>query len=330
MRNAIILTGSLRTFKRTSKFTKRNILDCVGDNDLFLCIQNDSEEKDEKWEEWIRSEFNCIKSIIWFSPAYYQEWFRWRDKQLDNIILEDYWKNYLKRGGSMIEYAQLQIAYTNMVDVEYKGNFRYDYVVRTRTDSIFSKPVDFHWLKWNIEDIRERKDKIRDKLMEFNLLSKESKDKDIFRSFMCTIISDDVIPNLPNIMTEYVPNPTEISCPTTAEEIYEYIHKGRYILTIRKNHLYVIRRDLFYTIPSIGYFYGCLKSHMSDECWFNAEGQFRDMCHYSCVSIFEYTTLFEEKSLSMPYEWNESDFFDDDFEIKEDCKDKILWCCVRK
>ena len=330
MRNAIILTGSLRTIKRTAKFTRRNILECNKNNecDLFICIQNDSQEPDEKWEEWFHKEFNCIKSIVWFSYGYYQEWFRWRDKQLNNIPLEDYWRNFLKIGGSTIEYAQLQIAYTNMVEFEIKQRIKYDYIVRTRTDSIFSKPVDFHWLHWTLKDIEERRDRIKNTLISLNL---PSEDIDVFKAFMCTVISDDVISNLSNIiaMCQYVPNPTETTFPKSVEEIYDYIHKGRYILTIRKNHLYIVRRDLFHIIPSLGYFYGCFKTDR-DECWFNAESQFRDMCYYSCVSIIEYTTLFEERSLMMPYEWNEREFFDENFEVREDCKDKILWCCVRK
>jgi hypothetical protein len=73
--------------------------------------------------------------------------------------------------------------------------------------------------------------------------------------------------------------------------------------------------------------YGMLRSPRADAWWFNAEGQFRDACYYSCVSIFEYSSEFEEKSLVYAHQWKEADFFDLAGEV---IHPRILFCVVRK
>jgi hypothetical protein len=148
---------------------------------------------------------------------------------------------------------------------------------------------------------------------------------------MCTLISDDLIPNLSFLMAEYVPSPTDGAGigigSVNGKSVWDYLHHGRYILTIRKNNLYIVRRDLFHLIPTLGTMYGFMRSPIADDYWFNAEGQFRDACYYSCLSIFEYSTAFEEKSLAYPHQWNEADFFDLNFEC---IHPRMLYCVVRK
>jgi len=149
---------------------------------------------------------------------------------------------------------------------------------------------------------------------------------------MSTVWSDTVIPNLAYISPEYVPSALSSSSsspfpiPSTPHEIRSYLHDGRYILTLRKNNLYVIRRDLFHFIPTLGTMYGMLRSPQSDAWWFNAEGQFRDACYYSCVDVFEYSSEYEERSLVYPHQWKEADFFDLAGEV---IHPRILFCVVR-
>jgi hypothetical protein len=72
--------------------------------------------------------------------------------------------------------------------------------------------------------------------------------------------------------------------------------------------------------------YGFLRSPHSDAWWFNAEGQFRDACYYSCVSVFEYSSLSEERSLAYPSQWMEADFFEAG-EVKDPY---AIYCVVRR
>ena len=331
MRRVILLTGALRTIRKTMKYLKRNVL-CESISgaqpaDIFACVQNDSSMSEQEWTTWLQSELgDHLKELIWFSLDRFPGWVAHRDLQLQHIPIEEGWKGYLRNSGSMIEYFQLQLVYMKMCQAEAKQGAPYDYVIRARTDSIYAKPVDFHWLAWSEEEVEKRLTRIKQEMVESKL---ETSARDVFRYFMCTLISDDLIPNLSFLMAEYVPCPTDSdkSIPSHAKELREYLHQGRYILTIRKNNLYIVRRNLFHLIPTLGTMYGFMRSPIADAYWFNAEGQFRDACYYSCLSIFEYSTEFEEKSLAYPHQWNEADFFDLNFEC---IHPRMLYCVVRK
>jgi hypothetical protein len=339
MRRAVLLTGALRTIRKTMRFFKRNVLCSVDRHEVavFACVQNDTQESDASWTEWLRSEIGpCLLDVTWFSLEKYPGWVAHRDLQLENVVVSEAWKGYLRNSGSMIEYFQLQLAYMKVCRTEAIGGFRYDYVIRARTDSIYAKPVDFHWLDWSEEEVARRIQVIREELVASRLGTgpsglnqvKEVTDHDVFRYFMCTLWSEAVLPNLPFITVEHVPSATEVGPPSMdASAVRRYLHEGRYILTIRKNNLYVIRRDLFHFVPTLGTMYGFLRSPHSDSWWFNAEGQFRDACYYSCVSVFEYSSAFEERSLAYPHEWVEADFFDVGGEV---IHPRMMYCVVRK
>ena len=327
MRRAILLTGALRTIRKTMRFFKRNVL-CAADRHevaVFACIQNDTQESEESWTAWLREEIGpYLLDVTWFSLERFPHWVTQRDLVLNHLVLSEAWKGYLRNSGSMIEYYQLQLAYMKMCLTESVGGFRYDYVIRARTDSIYVKPLDFHWLDWTAEDVLQRLNAIKKEMAESKLGTEPS---EVFRYFMCSLWSDDVIPNLAFITAEHVPSPVEAAVPLTAEELRRYLHEGRYIQTIRKNNLYVVRRDLFHFIPSLGTMYGFLQSPQADAWWFNAEGQFRDACYYSCLTVFEYSSAFEERSLVYPSQWVEADFFDVEGEV---IHPRMVYCVVRR
>lgn len=327
MRRAIILTGALRTIKKTMRYFKRNVLCSVDRHEVavYACVQNDTQESDESWTAWLKAEIGpCLLDVTWFSLEKFPAWVTHRDLQLEHLRIDEGWKGYLRKSGSMIEYFQLQLAYMKMCQIEATGGFRYDYVVRARTDSIYAKPVDFHWLDWSEEDVARRLQVVKEELVASQMAVN---DKEIFKYFMSTLWSDAVIPNLAFISVEHVPSPTDSVIPVLAEEVRRYIHDGRYILTIRKNNLYVVRRDLFHFVPTLGTMYGFLRSPHSDAWWFNAEGQFRDACYYSCLSVFEYSSPFEERSLEYAHKWVEADFFDMAGDI---IHPRMVYCVVRK
>ena len=55
MKIAIILTGALRTIKKTMRYFKQNLL-LNSDIDVFACIQNDKDNNNCIWEEWLKNE----------------------------------------------------------------------------------------------------------------------------------------------------------------------------------------------------------------------------------------------------------------------------------
>jgi hypothetical protein len=318
MKVAILFTGALRTIKKTIRYFKQNLL-LTPDVDVFACIQNDTNMSDLEWEEWIRQEMGeHIKNIEWFSITQHTEWISIREKLISNLYITDNWKNYLRNSGSLIEYYQLYLAYIKMCNYEDR-NQRYKYIIRSRTDTIFSKPVDFHWLNWTDTEVQERIDRINSELTLSNITVNP---ENTLSYFMTTILSNKLIPNIQNILPQYIPS-SNTYIPSNATELNEYIKSGQYILTIRANNLYIISREFFNFIPTISFVYGLLKSPYNNDYWFNAENQFQAACYFSNLDVFDYNSLFEDKSL---YEYDEKRYFDLDYNI---LNPHMLYCLVR-
>jgi len=321
MKTAVLFTGALRTVKKTIRYLKENVL-IHPDVHVFACLQNDSALSEAEWNEWFRMELGVhIKSITWFSDAFYPSWALEREIMLRHMPLEDGWKNYLRHSGSMVEYKQLQLAYLAMSNHE-QQSFSYEYVIRARTDTIFAKKIDFHWLSFSEEQISERLQLIEKKLLHEKM---DSNYPSVFSYFMSTLLSDDLIPNLNKLLIKYLPSEAGNSLPIAAE-LSDYLSRGRYILTIRKNLLYIVRRSLFHTIPSIASLYGTFRSPHSDHHWFNAECQFQGACYHAGLSSHEYSSAFEELPIAEREHWKEADYFDEDFNC---IHPYMLYCLVR-
>ena len=300
------------------RYFKQNVL-LNSDVDVFACVQNDTDKPNSEWESWITNEMGGhLKIIMWFSPDEHQDWISIRNKLISHLSLIEQWKNYIKTSGSIIEYYQLYLAYLKMCSYE-DTHQRYKYIIRVRTDTIFAKPVDFHWLNWSDSEVEERIQTINNELTLSNI---EVTPQNTLSYFMTTIISDDLIPNIQNILTRYIPNQYGI-IPTTATELNQYIKAGAYILVIRANNLYVVSRESFNLIPTLSYVYGFLKSPHNDEYWYNAENQFQSACYFSGLAVFDYNSIFEDKSL---YEYDEKRYFDLNFNVMNPA---MLYCLVR-
>jgi len=325
MRTVVIFTGALRTIKKTIRYFKQNVLrDGV---DVFACVQNDTQQSEEEWNQWFRTQLgDHLRSIEWFSLANHPEWVTHRDRLIDHIPLDNGWKHYLRTSGSMIEYFQLQLAHMKVCLYEQRNGFQYDYLVRGRTDSIYAKPVDFHWLHWTDQEVADRMERIRTEMIRSAI---DVTERSLLQYFMSTLLSDTTIPNLSRILADCVLNDADRPPigSLTPSALRAYVTNGRYILTLRKNNLYLVRRSLFFLIPSLGTIYGLPRTPAADDYWFNAECQFRSACYLSGMSIFDYSTLFEEKSLEYPSKWREADFFDLEFNL---INPTMLYCIVRK
>lgn len=310
MKVAVLYTGALRTIRKTMRYFKQNVL-LHDDVHVFACLQNDTSLLASQQEDWIRDTIGeHLISIEWFSLSSHQHWVQHRNHLLNNMNIHDKTRDYLKTSGSMIEYYQLQLAYIAMT--KYEKNWKYDYIIRVRPDTIFAKPIDFHWLHWSESDVEMRLERIRQELVESNIES------DPIPYFMNTIISDTLIPNCYHLIgTLCLPNQSN-----PISNLHEYIKKGAYILTLRKNLLYIVRRDLFHLIPSLGTMYGTFhqKTH---SYWWDSESQFEAACYHSNITIYNYSTEFDDRSL---YEYDEKRYFDRQFSILNPA---MLYCLVR-
>ena len=309
---AVILTGALRTIKKTMRYFKQNVL--FSDVHVFACVQNDSNISNTEYEEWLYSELgDHLKSVEWFVPDL--KWVHIRDGLLSHMNVSEHTINYLRNGGSMIEYYQLQRAYMKMAEYEKHG--KYDYVIRARTDTIYAKPVDFHWLHWSEEDVAARIETIKTQMILSNM---EVKDEKIINYFMNTILSDDIIPNISNIECTVIKNRDTFDISS----LHDYIKNGSYLIALRKNLLYIVKRDLFYVIPCLGTMYGFMKYHGSDpNYWWNAENQFDAICYHANITLYQSSTLLDANSVC---DYHEKRYFDSDYNI---INPYITYCLVR-
>jgi len=322
MRTVVILTGQLRTIRKTMRFLKRNVV--TGHQDVFACLQNDTQESEESWETWLRQEIPTLQRIIWFSNERCPEWIPIRTRLVEAMAITNLWKDYLKTSGSMIEYYQLYLAYHAMEHYEQRHG-RYDQLIRMRTDSVFFKPIDFHWLDWTVSDIATRWNQITTQLEQQPVGSAEISPSHVFQVFMGTLLSDDLLTNLPLLLLRTLPHEGAV-IPNTMEEMHEYLHRGRYLIGVRTNNLYVVRRDLFHLIPCLGTMYGLFRGPHEDAYWFNAENAFINVCYHACVTVHIYSTILEEHSLAYPSQWREDDFFVEG----EPRYPEMLYCVVRR
>lgn len=318
MKVAIILTGALRTIKKTIKYFKQNLLlsSTVG---VFACLQNDTSQSNSEWEQWLRSEIGLhLKSLIWFSISDHQPWLHFRDNLLAHIHLQDNWKEYLKTSGSMIEHYQMYLSYLEMCKFE-PFNGHYSHIIRCRTDTIFGKPIDFHWLHWTDAEVENRMAKVN---LQLHRLGKPITPQNTLHYFMNTIISDSLIENIPKIGSEYLPA-KHISVPICPSQVNAFIKGEEYILTLRANLLYIVNRDAFQLIPGLPFLHLFVHSPHNTDYWFNSEEQFQAICYLSNLTVFNYSTEYEAKSL---YEYDEKLYFDENYNL---ISPHLLYCLVR-
>ena len=179
-----MFTGALRTIKKTIPFFIKNIL-LHSDVHVFACVQNDTDTSNSEYEAWLYSVMgDHLKSVEWFTISLHPNWVKQRDDMIDNMNITDNIIYYLKNSGSMIEYYQLYLAYTKMIHFERKHS-KYDYIIRVRTDTIYAKPIDFHWLNWSDKEVESRIERITQELVKSNI---ELSEYNIMNYFMNTWI----------------------------------------------------------------------------------------------------------------------------------------------
>lgn len=319
----ILLTGALRTIKKTIPHFKNNVM--AGDVHVYACLENDTSESNESWGKWLKEEVGeSIKAITWMSrndPV----WLMRKTQILSNINIEQRWLTYLSNSGSIVEYYQLELAYKNMCVYE-NNNTKYEYVIRCRTDTIFAKKVDFHWLQWNDNDIKQRVDIIKQNIIQQNI---EITHENVLKYVMISIWDDSILTHLHDICVEYSPNEDiskeDIFNNDMSSTLCEYIKNGRYIVTLRKNLLYIVKRKYFYLIPSVCTLYGTLRRDLkSDDYWFNAEAQFISACYHSGLSIYDYDNHHLD-GLSL-YQYDKARYFDENYTI---INPNLIYCIIR-
>jgi hypothetical protein len=223
---------------------------------------------------------------------------------LGDGIIGNNWKVYLKNSGSMIEYNQMYLAHGEMHKYEKSNNIKYDYVIRLRTDVVVTKLIDFGWLNITDEQIQLQ----RNKVIQLNGLCTLS-------HIMNSLISPE------RLLFESI---TDINDETSVTDICDYIKNGRYILLIRKNLFFIVKRDLIDDFVEIGIKYGSLRNN-NNSYWFNAESQLEEFLKKANITSYSSVCQIEDKSL---YEYNKLNYFDNDGNLLN--RDDVLLFIMRK
>jgi hypothetical protein len=320
---AIVYTGETRTIEKTMQYFKKNVLEANPSIHVFAVLQNR-----EEIDGWIRENIGeHLKSLEWFEKTD-ATWKAIQKRLLNKMNITPRWKDYLENSGSMIEYYQLYLAYTNMVQYEYDTNTKYDFVLRVRPDIVINKPLDFSvfaqkssyyvnlmdtirvYLREHIDDTQITQKQLY--ILMNNLLD-HGRHKHSLHMHSNTIMEkhynenktvDDLIKNF------------------TYDALKNYIHQGNYVISLRKNVVYLAGRENFANIATLGMTYGLQKME-ENQIWFDAESQFEVACIRGGYAVFNTTTDLEDKSL---YEYNRDNYFKEDGDLKSDSSFLFFIC----
>lgn len=306
MKIAVLYTGAVRTVKDTIDSFVLNLLH--NDVHVFATVQSDDTEY---FTQLLQEKMgDHLKSITWFDRQD-QCWTQMRERLLNSFSIhgvnEDQWKQYLRSSGSMIEHYQLYLSYLQVVGYETREKIQYDYILRIRPDVVLTKPINFSWLNLSDEEIGSRITRVQSKtgnpdlrvsLFMNSLLDSTRIDTDLI-SNECDIHPDDSI--VRDLLS------------SSPDCIRKYIRNGRYILTLRNNIMYIVKRSYAYLLPCVGTMYGTFPLE-KDTYWFNAENQFRMACIHSGLSLFNSTTRLEGDSL---YEYDPANYYDEAGNLKK-------------
>ena len=310
---AILYTGETRTIEKTIEFFKQNILSGSQNIHVFAVLQGDV-----KIETWFREKMgNHLKSLEWFERNDIV-WKSIQKRLIDNIVIEQNWKTYLENSGSMIEYYQLFLAYSSMVKHENNTNIQYDFIMRMRPDVIINKPIDFSIFTQNSVNYKNLMECIQ--LHYGKQIGSDITKNDVF-ILMNSLLDNNRYKYITythgnSIMENNYYNNSEINdlCKDFSyDALAKYIQHGKYVISLRKNVVYLANRKHFVNIASLGIMYGMQR--MADfEIWFNAESQFETSCLNNGLAIFNSTTSLEDKSL---YEYNSANYFEEEELVKQ-------------
>lgn len=287
MKIAVLYTGQTRTIRKTLPYFKENVL-LDSDVHVFAVIHNDTPDDVDLL---LRSQLGYhLKSFAYFDPQN-PRFMEIRD-QITNLLacahVDPYWVDYIRNGGSMIEYYQLYLAYINMVAFENLCDHKYDFVVRMRNDVVLSHKLDFKWLQLTDDELRHRYNEIATRK---NL----SDPKKINAIIMNTLTNWNRLDYLA-LDYHYDHWTHDVNMITS-----DYLRNGRYILTFRRNVVYIVNRRHFRLIPTIAMLYGTLyfaDNELDAQFWFNAENQLYALFIEVGLDIFDSITSFENDSIN--------------------------------
>jgi len=325
---AVFYTGQLRSYKKCIQYLKKNIL--LHDNvHIFATLElkqtgteTEMEIEREKHETVLKTHLSShLKSLVWFNNND-ETFINNRNKLIENCHinynnknvyldnLNSSFKDYLKNSGTITELFQYYISYNEMKQYEEKNNFNYDYIVRVRTDIILCKEIDFSFLQLTDKDIENRILKIKETLFpQDETIYENQRINNKYISLIMNSLLDENRIYLQNVNCTSFINNLEFNNIFTFQDLNNYIKNGNYILTIRKNLFFLIKRNIFNSIHDLCLNYGTIHFETTDNLnmyFWDAETQFEKYLQNKQINKFDSTHLFEDQSL---YQYDKKKYF---------------------
>jgi len=317
MKIAILYTGQWRTVEQTLPHVQSLFVDDLDKSfDVFACMDIVDSNLSDTYSTFLKSQWKSrLKSIDFsLSPSTSMDYIHWRDDQLDKMNLPDHQKNYLQTSGSMLEYVQLKRAYGTML----ARHTQYNYILRLRGDVMITQPIPFDRMhspilenitnEWN--SITKYMISFKNKIAVFmSSLVDPMRSRRAIQDIHC-FLNDDLIHNIQSTYEKEIHSKLD----DFYKQLLDYILHGNYVITFRKNVFYMGNPHSFSAIPLLGLNYG---EHVDpgNDFWWNAESQFESVCRDHKITIFDSTTVHEDKSL---YDYNATRYFDSKGRLKPD------------
>ena len=296
---AIIYTGQTRTIETTIEYFKENAV--LNSNcHVFACLQLPNHQDTvilSYFDTFVKDNLSeSLKSLKWFDPDD-PEWTAVKEETLRTITVSDIWKDYLRSSGSIVEYYQMYLAHKQIVSYENVHNIKYDYIMRIRCDVVLCHPLNFDTMF--LEDGIKYPVSKEDLLLFMNTFYYPPRAaQSVVKHYGNHIISLELQRILDLCGAE--------DCKQEFYEYFrEYFTKGKYMISLRNNQIYFIKREFFDQIAILGITYGT-RAMPEKPHWFDAESQFQTICVHNGIDIFDSTTEMEVQSL---YNYSEGNYY---------------------
>jgi len=201
---------------------------------------------------------------------------------------------------------------------EKEHDFRYDYVMRFRTDTVLKDRIRFDWCDYTEETVQRMLDEITAKSKEPSSSSSFSSSSSLYplsnevlHRFMTSFFNEKRIHYGVNHLDNITQSKEYVELLEEGEgqicKLLEYIKRGKYINAFRVNVIYFIKRETMEKIHTLGITYGKyrLPNHTH---WFDAESQLKQMCVENDIDFYSTVTPLEGASL---YNYQVSNYFDE-------------------
>lgn len=256
---AILFTGQFRTFDRTWKIIKQNL---ILPNSATIFIFGESpepeisrKEVEQKWEGHIGT---CYFTHSTRNEEYNQIVNYLRNSKIalkfEMLARSGINPEYVFQSGSILEYYQYMKTFDLMLGYERAHNIKFTHIVRSRLDMVFTLPLELN-----------------------QFFTTPPEDLEMFKSLGSEKIKQRREENITDVK-------------------FQNLRREDTLWTFRKNVVWIGSREIMERLYPLVYFYG---HYLTADKWcFNSESQFNLYCQAHNISRIDFLTMVEEEYLT--------------------------------